>query len=211
MEGKALRFGEAAMKSSSCGRTEPRGLYGEGRPVTITATKRRVRKRRTMVPLAAMAFAASLVLALWVLNTTPNDPSRHVTSEATTNKTVLGVVYDQTSQPIAGADVTVEIWGGYWPDQDFFRTSESTVTDPSGYYEVTINSNYWDPHNTIKVTVTYGSDQKTHKVEADAEQYQTVNMFMDLVIPEFSGSLGLLAMMAGCAVPVVVMLARKRR
>jgi len=161
--------------------------------------------------LAAMAFAASLVLALWVLNTTPNDPSRHVTSEATTNKTVLGVVYDQTSQPIAGADVTVEIWGGYWPDQDFFRTSESTVTDPSGYYEVTINSNYWDPHNTIKVTVTYGSDQKTHKVEADAEQYQTVNMFMDLVIPEFSGSLGLLAMMAGCAVPVVVMLARKRR
>jgi hypothetical protein len=162
------------------------------------------------VPLAAIALAAALVLAAWVLGVAPDSPSRRATERAITNKTVLGIVYDQTSQPITGADVTVEIWGGYWPDQDFFRTSESTVTDPSGYYEVTFSSNYWDPHNTIKVIVTYGSDEKTHMVEADEEQYQTVDVFMGLVIPEFSGPLGLLAVMIGCMVSVVVLRARRR-
>lgn len=130
---------------------------------------------------------------------------------AITNKTVLGTVSDQTGNPLAGADVTVEIWGGDWPNQDFFRTSESTVTDAGGYYEVTFNGNYWDPHNTIKVIVIYGSVQEDRMVEADGDPYQTVDIFIDLTIPESSGSLGLLAMMAGCMVPIVVLMARRRR
>jgi hypothetical protein len=130
---------------------------------------------------------------------------------AFTNKTVLGTVYDQTGNPVIGADVTVEIWGGYWPEQDFFRISSSTVTDASGYYEVTFSSNYWDPHNTIKVIANYGSYQKTHIVEANGDQYQTVDVFMNLTIPESSGPLGLLAMMVGCIVPIMFLLARWRK
>jgi hypothetical protein len=130
---------------------------------------------------------------------------------AVVNKTILGTVYDHDGHPLTGADVTVEIWGGYWPSQDFFRISDSTVTNAWGYYEVTFSSNYWDPHNTIKVIVTYGTDQKTYKVEANADQYQEVNMFLDLTIPEFHGPLGLLAMMIGCVAPIVVLLARRRR
>ena len=107
--------------------------------------------------------------------------------------------------------MTVEIWGGYWPDQSFFRISNSTVTNAQGYYEVTFNSNYWDPHNTIKVIVTYDSDQKIKKVEADEGLDQEVNVFMNLTIPEFGSPLGLLAMMATCMVPIVVLLARRRR
>ena len=130
---------------------------------------------------------------------------------AVVDKTVQGGVYDQADYPLMGAHVTVEIWGGDWPEQDFFRTSESTTTDSLGYYEVTFNSNYWDPHNTIKVVATYGIYQETRSVEANGDEYQTVDVYLDLTIPEFSGRLGLMAMMATCVVTIVVLQARKRR
>ncbi len=130
---------------------------------------------------------------------------------AITDKTVSGIVQDQTGVPLSGASVTVEIWGGYWPDQDFFRTSESTYTDSSGYYEVTINSNYWDPHNTIKVIATYGGYERSRMVEANGDAYQTVNITIVLSIPELGGTLGMLAMLAGCIVPVVLRSSRGRR
>jgi len=130
---------------------------------------------------------------------------------AATDKTVSGTVYDQSSNPLAGADVTVAIWGGSWPFETILRTSQSTVTDAWGNYEVTFSSNYWDPHNTIKVTVTYSSTQKTRGVEANGDQYQTVDMTINLAIPESDGPLSLLAMIAGCMVPVVVLLVRRRR
>ncbi len=130
---------------------------------------------------------------------------------ATTNKTVYGTVYDQVGTAISGADVVVEIWGGYWPDQDFIRTSESTVTSPMGYYEVNINSNYWDPHNTIKVIAAYETAQDTTMVEADGEEFQEVNVHMDFTIPEFIGFTEVLAVLAGCMAPVFVFSSRRRR
>ncbi len=129
---------------------------------------------------------------------------------ASVNKIVLGTVSDHEGNPLSGAQVTVEIWGGYWPVQDFFRISSSATTNALGYYETTFSSNFWDPHNTIKVIVTFGSDQKTTKVEANADEYQEVNISLNLTIPEFRGPLGLLAMMAGCFAPVVIFLARRR-
>ena len=130
---------------------------------------------------------------------------------ATVNKTVLGTVSDQDGSPLANAQVTVEIWGGDWPSQDFFRISSSATTNAMGYYEVTFSSNFWDPHNTIKVIVTFESVQKTTKVEANGDEYQEVNMSLDLTIPEFGGAPGLLALMAGCLIPVVILIARRRR
>jgi hypothetical protein len=133
------------------------------------------------------------------------------TEGATIDKTVSGIAYDRTLNPLHHAHVTVEIWGGYWPDATVLRASHSAWTDASGYYEVTFSSNYWDPHNTIKVKATYDSLQGTRAVEANGDQYQTVNVVVNMTIPEISGPLGLLAMMAACVVPIVVVLARKRR
>lgn len=130
---------------------------------------------------------------------------------ATTNKIVYGTVYDQVGNAISGADVTVEIWGGWWPDQDFFRISKSTVTNPAGSYQVTISSNFWDPHNTIKVIVVYETAQETTKVEADGEEFQEVNVYMNFTIPEFIGFAGVLAVLAGCVIPVAILLSRRRR
>jgi hypothetical protein len=154
--------------------------------------------------LPAMATAMTLVLLATSFFSTN-------VAGSITNKNVQGVILNQTGSPFPGADVTVEIWGGYWPDQDYFRTSVSTVTDAWGYYEVTINSNYWDPHNTIKLVVTFGSSQDTHKVEANDEQYQTVDMYTSIVIPEFTGSVSLLVLLTGSLVSGAIFLARRRK
>ena len=107
---------------------------------------------------------------------------------ATTAKFIDGIVYDLDDQRAIGAEVTVEIWGGDWPDQDFLRTSQSTVTDVSGRYEVEINANYWRPHNTIWVYASDGQYQGQTKVEADAEAGQTVDVHLVLTVPEFDTS-----------------------
>ncbi len=55
-----------------------------------------------------------------------------------------------------------------------------------GHYEVLIDSNYWSPHNTIWVHATLDSYQGDHKVEADAETGQVVDVSIAPAIPEFS-------------------------
>lgn len=162
------------------------------------ATRRqseRALARRVTVTWTA-AFVAVLALVA------PSFLSDHAIA-ATTNKTVYGAVYDQIGNGLNGADVTVEIWGGYWPDQDFLRTSESTVTDSTGYYQVTISSNYWDPHNTIKIIATFDGNQKTRMIEANESEYQEVNVHMDFTIPEFGSPLILLVILAGLRLSVI--------
>ena len=185
--------------------TDSPSLGQNSYPSSTTARGRRegvaVRRREYLLAMVVVTSLALLAPSFFSANA----------QGATINKTVLGTVSDHDGHPLASAQVTVEIWGGYWPAQDFFRISSSTTTNALGYYEVTFSSNFWDPHNTIKVIVTYGSDQKTTKVEANADQYQEVNMPLNLTIPEFRGPLGLLAMMAGCLVPVVILLARRRK
>ena len=158
-----------------------------------------------------LSVVAGIAMALLVSSFLSIGARAETTDAAITDKIVIGTVYDQVGQPISGAQVTVAIWGGSWPSQDFFRTSESAVTDSSGYYEVTINSNYWDPHNTIKVKATYSSTQGTRDVEANGDTYQTVDVRINQSIPELNDTFGLLAMMAGCMVPIVVILTRRRK
>lgn len=158
-----------------------------------------------MVAVVGSALAL-LVVSSFFFNNGPTN-----VEGALTDKIVTGVVRDhQTDQPLAGAEVTVEIWGGSWPEQDFLRTTESTVTDLGGHYEVTIDANFWDPHNTIKVFANYGLAQGIHSVEADGESSQTVDVYTDAVIPEFSDSVGLLAVFV-CMTCTVVLRARRRK
>lgn len=152
-----------------------------------------------------------MVLMIQILSSNAVGAAAHMTVQAATDKAVCGVVYDQAGIPIPGADVNVEIWGGSWPDQAFFRTSISTGTNASGYYEVVFSSNYWSPHNTIRVIVNYGSSQKSYDVEANEEGSQTVDMVMNLMIPEFGWPYSVLAIIAGCLIPASILLARRRR
>jgi len=124
---------------------------------------------------------------------------------AISDKTVYGVVEDQMGDPISGAHVTVEMWGGDWPRIDFFRTSKAAVTDSLGYYQVTFDANSWDPHNTIKVIVTYNSIEKIRQVEANGDEFQEVNVIMDLSIPELGKPVSLCAVIGVSAVFLMVM------
>ncbi len=130
------------------------------------------------------------------------------TSGATTAKTIDGDVYGPSGEPVAGAEVRVEIWGGSWPDQDSLRTTQSTTTDFLGHYEVTIDANFWNPHNTIWVYATDGPYQGDIKVEADAQSGQVVDVTMTLAIPEFSNPIAIVLI---CAATALVFYGRAAR
>ena len=130
---------------------------------------------------------------------------------ATTDKTVQGTISDQNGDPVSGASVRVEIWGGSWPDQDFFRTSATTVSNAYGDYQVTINSNYWDPHNTIKVIATFDGYGGSHSVEANDQQYQTVDVTVRLIVPEFGDSPGMLVIVIAFIALSIALSTQRRR
>lgn len=159
--------------------------------------------RRVTITWAAVFTAVLTLVAPFFL-------SDHAIA-ATTNKTVYGVVYDQIGNGLNGADVTVEIWGAYWPDRDFLRTSNFTVTDSAGYYQVTISSNYWDPHNTIKIIAAFDGNQKIRMIEANDSEDQEVNVHMDFTIPELGSPLLLLVILAGWILPVVILQHRREK
>lgn len=123
---------------------------------------------------------------------------------AISDKTVYGVIENQMGDPINGAQVTVESWGGDWPRIDFFFTLRVTMTDSLGYYQVTFDANSWMPHGTIKVIATYNSIEKIRQVEANGDEYQEVNVVMDLSIPELSGPVTLFAVIGVSAASLMV-------
>lgn len=178
---------------------------------TCAALNRMATRRqceRAMTRRVTVTWTASFIAVLALV--APSLLSDHAIA-ATTNKTVYGTVYDQIGNGLNDADVTVEIWSGYWPDRDFLRTSESTVTDSTGYYQVTISSNYWDPHNTIKIIATVDGIQKTRMIEANESEYQEVNVHIDLTIPEFSSPLILLVILAGLMLSVIILQHRREK
>jgi len=129
---------------------------------------------------------------------------------AISDKTVYGTVEDQVGDFVSGAHVTVEMWGGDWPRIDYFRASQPAVTNSLGYYEVTFDANSWDPHNTIRVIVTYNSIEKIRQVEANGDDYQEVNVVMDLSIPELSGPVSLCVVIGVSACSLMLMRRFKR-
>jgi hypothetical protein len=135
---------------------------------------------------------SGVVLAVTLVCLFPGDCSASEPG-ALSNKIVDGYITELGGQPSVGAQVRVEIWGGAWPVQSFFRTSQSDITDSSGHYEVTINGNYWDPHNTIWVFANDGVYQGDRKVEANGDDFQTVNVTLGRLIPEFGSPMVIVA------------------
>jgi len=139
-----------------------------------------------------MLVMAGLLLSLVLIWLLPGEGPPNA-GGAVSEKVVDGFVYDVGGQPVGGAEVRVEIWGGSWPEQDYFRTSQSTVTDYLGYYEVIIDSNYWDPHNTIRVIATDGPLQGEEMIEADGDSGQTVDVTLAPAIPNLSSPMAIVS------------------
>jgi len=133
-----------------------------------------------------------VVLSLLVICLLPGKGTTNA-GGALADKIIYGYVFDFGGQPVSGAEVLVEIWGGYWPYPESFRISQETVADSSGYYEVLIDANYWDPHNTIWVFAASGPYEEDVKAEADAEPDQRVDVALAQVIPEFSSPMAIVS------------------
>jgi len=117
----------------------------------------------------------ALVSAVSFLNST--------TSAGPGPKEVDGIVTG-SSGPVNGADVTINVRN---------KTSGQVVatlyatTSAGGFYTVTFERSSWEIGDTIEVIATYGAESGTNSVFADGEPFQTVNVALQPVIPEFPG------------------------
>jgi archaellum component FlaF (FlaF/FlaG flagellin family) len=133
--------------------------------------------------------------------------SGHV-SAAAFPKIVSGHVYEgDSSHPVVGATVAVEIWNG----ATLRYTEPSVLTNGAGFYAVSIGGSYWDPGNTIKVTVDYDLNQKSESVVADSGPAQTVDVTFPYAIPQLAGMVGTLTTVVAIGVLAMVLLRRNRQ
>jgi len=105
--------------------------------------------------------ALSLVIALVAILLV--NESSHLAKAADGPKTVWGVVYDGTDQPVAGATVTVSMKYGLGSTRSQLSFGP---TDVDGYYLVVFDRSQWMEHDTIEVTATRsGGDSATNSTD----------------------------------------------
>ena len=130
------------------------------------------------------------------------------TSAATFVKAVRGNVYDSLSNPIEGANVTVVVKDGETVTATYYYDE----TTSEGYYQVTIAAVEWNVGYTIEVTAKFGAAEDTETVVADGEPFQTVDVTVPMVIPEFGGLLGSsVAFITVVMIAMFVIIRRTRR
>jgi len=106
-----------------------------------------------------------------------------VAKAADAPKTVYGVVYDETDQPVAGATVTVTMKYGSGSTRSQL-TYGPTETD--GYYLVIFADTQWMEHDTIEVIASEsGLGVATNSTEATVAGSQQVDVHFSELIPEF--------------------------
>lgn len=123
------------------------------------------------------------------------------TSASVFPKVVDGYVRDLSGLPVPGANVTVSVYDG----ATLKGTQYYDSTEGDGFYTVTLEGPQWDPGDEIRVTATYGLESAQNSTVADDGPFQSVDVTMSIVIPEFgtySGSpvlglsLGIIAIFA---------------
>ena len=106
-----------------------------------------------------------------------------VAKAADATKTVYGIVYDETGQPVAGATVTVTMKYGTGSTRSQL-TYGPTETD--GYYLVVFGLTEWMEHDTIEVIASEsGLGTATNSTEATVAGSQQVDVHFLELIPEF--------------------------
>ncbi len=127
-------------------------------------------------------------------------------SAASWQKIVWGHVYEgDSSHPVVGADIVVEIWDGAALRYTY---PLSVTTDGAGFYQVTIPAVSWDEDNTIKVTASYDSNQKSELSGADSSPSQEIDITFPYAIPQLAGIAGTLITVVAIGVLALVLLRR---
>jgi hypothetical protein len=162
-------------------------------------------RMRSSVSCARISCAAvALILMICVVLALSSGP----VSAASWPKDVSGNVYEGDSgHPVVGADIDVEIWNG---GTLRYTYPLDVTTDDEGFYAVSIGGENWDVGNTIKVTASYDSNQKTESVVADSGPAQTVDVIFPYAIPQLAGMVGTLITVVAIGVLALALLRRNR-
>jgi hypothetical protein len=121
-------------------------------------------------------------------------------------KVVRGQIYDQSGNPIGGANVTIEaVRGGTTRDTQWYDSSEV-----DGFYTVTFSiMDDLQVGDTIKVTASYSGFQSSNSTTADSGPLLTIDVtIVGITVPEF-GSLSVAAI-CGAFVAVFILIGRRR-
>jgi hypothetical protein len=178
----------------------------------MTATNRRFehmgctgnsRRREGMRKKIAVGATVAVALALLFLYPALSFSSDSASAESWP-KAVDGHVYDLSSAPVVGATVVVEIWDG----ATLRYTAPSETTDSGGFYLTDIAGASWFEGDTIKVTASYDSKEKSESVTADGSDGQTVDITFPYAIPQLAGMAGTLITVAAIGVLAMVLLRR---
>lgn len=124
-------------------------------------------------------------------------------------KGVRGYIYDSLYNPVEGANVTVTMkdTGGTPTATYYFDESLS-----NGYYSVTFAMAEWEEDYTIEVTAELGAYESMNWTTADDSPFQTVNVTLLTVIPEFGDILGSPAVFVVLVtLAMFIVISRKRR
>lgn len=157
-----------------------------------------------------VSIAVILLLTVcWVLAFTPN-----LASAGDFSKSVRGYVYEgDSSHPVEGASVTVQIWK---PDNTLrYEYPELLTTDSLGRYSCTIGALNWEIGDTILVTATKAglgeeTGSKVITQNSATAPVEIVNVIFPTAIPQLAGTLGVLVTGAIVGVVAIVALRRKR-
>jgi hypothetical protein len=156
--------------------------------------------RTRFAAVVTVLLAVSILIGVSFLSVS-KDASAGIT------KNVRGHIYDQSLNPIGGANVTVKaIRGGITMDTLWYDFSEA-----DGFYTVTFGDigNNLEAGDTIEVTARYSGFSSTSSAIADSGPLQTIDVTISgVVIPEF-GALSL-ATVCGAFVAIFILIGRRR-
>jgi hypothetical protein len=132
-------------------------------------------------------FGVLAIVAIWGMILLPVAAVRGEPSEievrmlAIGPKIISGHVYlvDGVT-PVASAVIVATVWNGTSIEATLFAT-----TDSSGFYSVTFAPSDWNIGNFIIVGASAGGDAGEGTAFADSSPTQTINMTLNLAVPEF--------------------------
>jgi hypothetical protein len=121
-------------------------------------------------------------------------------------KTIVGTVYDESGNPLAGATVTVTMKSG--ETVHGVHSDDPTLSD--GYYLITFGETEWAVGDDIVVVAVKAGNggEATSNSVADDFDFQIVDVSFQTAIPQFSGLVGAFAA-AGLVGAIAVVAVRK--
>lgn len=152
------------------------------------------------LPIVVLSLVVVLVVAMMF--------SASFASAGPGPKAVRGYVWDNAGRPLNGAHVLVEI---LVDSTTTVRTSDTYDTGADGFYSVLFGNFDWELGDTIRVTATYNSNQRTNSTTATSAPIQFVNVTFPFEISQFGDWVGLAISGGAVAAVALVIVGMPRR